>query len=262
MVEITFTQLQTWLAMYLWPFMRISAFVMAAPIFGHSSLPAQIKIGLSCLLTLIVATTLPALPDAPLVSWAGLGIMVEQLIIGLGLALCMQIIFAVVQVAGEFIGLQMGLAFASFFSPATGANTMIISQWLYMIALLLFLALDGHLLMIQVLADTFTSMPVGLSGMNASAFEALVRFSSILFISGLLLALPLVAALLIINLTLGILNRAAPQFTVFSVGFPMSLVAGLIMLTVLMTDLSGFLQALYLQGLQQMREFSVGLQRP
>lgn len=259
MIEVTFAQLQAWLAMFLWPFMRVGAFVMAAPILGHTALPARIKIGLTAILTFAIAATQPTMPDIPIFSWAGFGIMVEQVIIGVGLALCMLIVVTVVQVAGEFIGLQMGLAFASFFSPATDSNTMILSQWLYIITLLLFVTLDGHLLMIRVLADTFVTLPIGVAGMNTGAFEMLARFSSIFFASGLLLALPLVASLLILNLTLGILNRAAPQFTVFSVGFPMSLAGGIVLLTVLMTDLAGFLESLFLRGLQMMQQFAVAL---
>lgn len=255
MLELSFEQLQAWLSLLLWPFMRISTFIMVVPLLGHSSLPARIKIALAVLLSFVVSSTLPALPNIPIVSWAGLGIMIEQLIIGLGMAMCMLIVFTVVQLAGEFIGLQMGLGFASFFSPDSGANTMILSRWLYMISLLMFLAFDGHLYMIRILAESFVLLPIGAGTLNASAFETLVRFSSIFFILGMLLALPLVAALLIMNLTLGILNRAAPQFTVFSVGFPMSLTTGLLLIAVLMNDLAGFLESLFLQGLQFMQTF-------
>src|SRR5690606_27076870 len=110
-----------------------------------------VKIGLAALLTLAVSSTLAPLPDLPIWSWAGLGVLVEQLIIGLALGFVMQIVMAVVQAAGEVIGLQMGLAFASFFAPDIGANTMILSRYFYMVAALTFLAFDGHLLLIQVL---------------------------------------------------------------------------------------------------------------
>lgn len=254
MLEVTSTQLQTWLVLFFWPFVRISSFVMAAPLLGHSSLPAQAKLGLSALLAVLVGATLPPLPDVSLFSWAGLGVVVEQIIIGVAMGLCMHLVFAVVMVAGEYIGLQMGLGFASFFSPDTGTNSMVLSRIFYMISLLMFLALSGHLFLIQVLADSFITLPVGLIGLNADAFELLARFASIVFVSGLLLALPLVIALLIINLTMGILNRSAPQFTIFSIGFPMSLLAGLFLLSVMMTDLAGFLDRLFAQGLEFMQQ--------
>ncbi|MDT8399661.1 MAG: flagellar biosynthetic protein FliR [Pseudomonadales bacterium] len=262
MLTVSFAQLQLWLAMFLWPFIRITAFLAAAPLLGHSSVPNQVKIGLAFFLTLVVSATLPPLPQVPVMSWAGVGIIAEQIVIGLALGLVMQIIFTVVEAAGEFIGLQMGLAFASFFAPDTGANTLILSRLLYMLTLLMFLAFDGHLMVIEILTSTFITLPVGFGNLDASAFDLLVRYASIIFSSGLLLAMPLVAALMVINMAMSILNRVAPQFTVFSVGFPMSLLAGIILLMVMMNDLGNFLQGLFSQGLifaQQLMENMAGL---
>lgn len=254
MVEVTFAQLQGWLMLFLWPFVRITAFLMASPLLGHSSVPRQAKIGLAALLTVVVGPSLPPLPDAPLMSWASLGIMIEQMLIGVAIGLTMHVMFAVVQAAGEFIGLQMGLAFATFFSPDTGANTMILSRLFYMITLLMFLAVNGHLIVIEILASTFFTLPIGIGGFNAGAFELLVRFAGTIFVSGMLLALPLVGSLLIINLSLGILNRSAPQLTVFNIGFPMSLTTGLFLLMVLMTDIGRFLQRLFSDSLLFLRQ--------
>ncbi|PAU79052.1 flagellar biosynthetic protein FliR [Halomonas salipaludis] len=249
MVEVTFAQLQTWLMLFLWPFVRITAFMMAAPLMGHSSVPNQAKIGLAVLLTVVIGPSLPELPDAPLISWASLGIMVEQMLIGVAIGLTMQVMFAVVQAAGEFIGLQMGLAFATFFDAGSGTNTMILSRVLYMITLLMFLAFNGHLIVIEILASTFVTLPIGIGSFNAGAFEMLVRFGGTIFVSGMLLALPLVGSLLIINLSLGILNRSAPQLTVFNIGFPTSLTVGIFLLMVLMTDFARFLQRLFSDSL-------------
>lgn len=258
-MEVSFAQLQAWLSLFLWPFARITAFLAAAPLWGHSSVPNQVKIALALLLTVVVSGTLPPLPAVPVMSWAGVGILVEQVLIGVALGLALQILFAVVQAAGEFIGFQMGLAFATFFAPDTGANTMILSSLFYMLALLMFLAFNGHLMVIDVLASSFVTLPVGVGTLDASAFELLVRFGGTLFLYGLLLALPLVAALLIINLSMGILNRAAPQFTVFSVGFPMSLTAGIFLLTIVMNDLGRFLQGLFSDGLRFLQALVIAL---
>lgn len=215
MLEVSSAQLQAWVVMFLWPFVRILSFVMAAPLFGHSSLPGQVKIVLAFLLTLLVAGILPPLPPVSLLSWAGVGVLIEQVIIGLSMGFVMHIVLAVVMVAGEYIGLQMGLGFASFFSPDTGTNSMVLSRVFYMVTLLAFLAFNGHLFMIQILAASFSSLPIGMTGLDAGAFNLMARFGSVVFASGLLLALPLVTALLMINLSMGILNRSAPQFTVF-----------------------------------------------
>jgi len=259
MVEVTFAQLQMWLTLFLWPFARVAAFIMACPLLGHSSIPNQAKIGLAVLLAVVLGPTLPPMPNVPVYSWAGLGILVEQMLIGVALGLVIQVMFTVVQAAGEFIGLQMGLAFATFFSPDTGANTMILSRLLYFLTLLMFMAFNGHLIAIEILATTFTTLPVASMSLNAGAWEMLVRFGGTIFMAGMLLALPLMGSLLIINLSLGILNRTAPQFTVFSIGFPMSLTAGLFLLMVLMNDLGKFLQGLFTQALQFMQALIVTL---
>lgn len=254
MVEVTFDQLQGWLIAFLWPFVRLAAFIMAAPLWGHSSIPTQVKVSLAAALTFVIAPTLPALLDVPIVSWASLGIMVEQMLIGVAIGLVMRVTLAVVMAAGEYIGLQMGLAFATFFSPDTGANTMVLSRFLYMITLLMLLAFNGHLVVIEILATSFDTLPIGMGGFNPAAWEMLAGYGATIFTAGLLLAIPVIASLLIINLSLGILNRASPQLTIFSIGFPLTLTVGLILMMVLMSDLGRFLERLFAEGFAFMRE--------
>jgi flagellar biosynthetic protein FliR len=261
-VEVDYAQLQGWLVSFFWPFCRIGAFLLAAPLLGHTSVPARVKIALAVLLSVLLGPTLPPLPAVPPFSWPGLGIMLEQMLIGLAIGMVMRVTLAATQTAGDIIGLQMGLGFATFFSPDTGTNSMVLSRLLYMIALLMFLAFDGHLLELELLAGTFASLPVGLLRLDPSAWEMLARYGSTVFASGLLLAMPLVAALLIINLAMGILNRSAPQLTVFSVGFPLSLSVGLALLTVLMGDLGGFLGGLFRSGLEFLAQLIAGLAVP
>lgn len=129
--------------------------------FSESAIPKRAKIGLGFILALIVAPSLPPLPDLPTASYEALLIAAQQVFIGVALGLTMRIVFAAVQTAGEFIGLQMGLSFASFFDPATGANTAVLSRLLNVIAVLTFLALNGHLLLLGVLVRTFHVLPIG-----------------------------------------------------------------------------------------------------
>ena len=253
MVEVTFAQLQGWLVAFLWPFARITAFMAASPLWGHSSVPNQAKVGLAALIAIVIAPILPAMPDIAVMSWAGMGIMIEQILIGLAMGLVMHIMFAVVQAAGDFIGLQMGLAFASFFDASSGTNIMVLSRILYMITLLMFLAMNGHLMVLETLIMSFQTLPIGIGTFNPDAFILLSRYAGTIFASGMLLALPLVGSLLTINLALGILNRSAPQLTVFNIGFPTSLIVGLILMMVLMTDINRFLQRLFTQGLEFMQ---------
>ena len=216
MVEVTFAQLQGWLVAFLWPFARITAFMAASPLWGHSSVPNQAKVGLAALIAIVIAPILPAMPAIAVMSWAGL---------------------------------QMGLAFASFFDTSSGTNIMVLSRILYMITLLMFLAMNGHLMVLETLIMSFQTLPIGIGTFNPDAFILLARYAGTIFASGMLLALPLVGSLLTINLALGILNRSAPQLTVFNIGFPTSLIVGLILMMVLMTDISRFLQRLFTQGL-------------
>ena len=261
MLQVDYAQLQLWLATFFWPFVRLTTFIAASPLWGHGSVPRQLKIGLALLLAVVLAPSLPPLPAVPLISWTSLGIVIEQMLIGMAMGLCMRVTFAVVQAAGELIGLQMGLGFASFFAPDTGTNTMILSRLLYMFSLLIFLALDGHLIELEILATSFTTLPIG-QALDATAWQTLVRYAGSILASGLLLSLPVVAALLIVNLSMGILNRAAPQLTVFSIGFPVTMGVGVVLLMVLMNDLGRFLESLFGGGLQFVRQLLENLALP
>lgn len=254
MIEVTFDQLQGWLVAFLWPFTRITAFMAASPLWGHSSVPNRVKVGLAALVSVVIAPLLPPLPEIPVFSWAGVGILAEQMLIGVAMGLVMRVTFAAVQATGEFIGLQMGLAFATFFDPNSGTNMVVLSRILYIISLLMFLAFNGHLIVLEILATSFVTLPIGLGGFNPGAFEMLARYGSTIYVSGMLLALPLVGSLLVINLTLGILNRSAPQLTVFNIGFPTSLTVGLFLMMILMTDLGRFLQGLFSHALETQRQ--------
>ncbi|TGD73143.1 flagellar biosynthetic protein FliR [Mangrovimicrobium sediminis] len=258
MLNITFAQLELWLSLFLWPFMRVTGMVATAPILSHSSVPMPVKIGICVLLTTIISATLPPLPAVPLMSWHSVAIIIEQLLVGIAIGVVMQVIFAIIQAAGDFIGLQMGLAFASFFSPDSGANTLILSRILYIVALLMFVTVDGHLALIQLLADSFRQVPVAAFSLNFDGFYALVGFTSAIFQLGLLLSLPVLGVLLVINLSMGILNRSAPQFTVFSVGFPISLTVGLVLMAVLMSRVQGVFTALFERGYEFIQVLMLG----
>jgi flagellar biosynthetic protein FliR len=200
-----------------------------------------------------IAPALPPMPAIPLFSLASFGIMLQQILIGIAMGLVLRIMIAVVQTAGEFISMQMGLGFATFFQPDAGTNTMVLSRLLELLTLLMFLAMDGHLITIEILAWTFEVLPIGSTSIDATFAETLARWGGTIFSSGLLMAIPIVTALLLINLSLGILNRASPQLSIFSVGFPMTLTAGLVLITALIPDMGGFWSDLFEQQLRFMQ---------
>ncbi|WP_103035874.1 flagellar biosynthetic protein FliR [Castellaniella caeni] len=258
MIDFQLDQLYGWMNALLWPLFRIAGLVSLAPVLGESSIPVRLKVGFAVLCAIVVAPLAGPMPSVPPASYAGLLIALQQVVIGMALGLCMRLIFTATMMAGEFIGLQMGLAFASFFDPATGANTAVLSRLLNLVAMLIFLAVNGHLLMLDGLIRTFTILPVGAS-LNPNGWGVLLDWSAQLWISGMLLALPLVIVLLTINLALGILNRTAQQLSVFAVGFPISLTTGLIMLAIVLPQSSDFLTRFFEEGYQAMARIAQGL---
>jgi flagellar biosynthesis protein FliR len=241
-VSVTAAQLTGWLVSFLWPFVRILALVSTAPVLSDAAVPRQVKVMLAALLAIVIAPVLGPAAATPIVSAAGLWILAQQILIGVAMGFSMRMVFAAVQAAGEYVGLQMGLSFASFYDPTSGGATVVIARLLNMLAMLIFLAVDGHLLVIQALAASFEALPIAPTPLAAAGWGALVASAGDIFSGGLLLALPLVTALLILNLAMGILNRAAPQFSIFAVGFPLTLLAGIAMTYLLMPHLGEFLE--------------------
>lgn len=252
MISVTLEQLYAWINAFIWPFARIAAMVGTAPLLNEPSIPARVKVGLSAILAVIVAPTLAPLPPLATASWSALWVIGQQILIGIALGLTMRIIFAAVQTAGQFVGLQMGLAFASFFDPSTGANTAVLSRLLNTITLLAFIAMNGHLLMIAGLMHTFEVLPINGDELDVNGWGVLLEWSEQIMVSGLLMALPVMVVLLTINLSLGILNRTAQQLSVFAVGFPISLTVGLLILSVVLPRMTPFLEQLFQAGYDTM----------
>lgn len=252
MLEITSAQLTAWLTAFLWPFVRILAFIGTSPIFGENAVPRTAKVGLAFALTVIVAPVAPPMPDIAPTSWAGIMIIIQQFIIGAALGLVMRLVFAAVQAAGDYIALQMGLSFASFYSPEAQGTTTVLSRFLNMIAVLMFMALNGHTIMIRILIETFIRLPIGQEGLDPAGFDAIAHWGAFIFSAGFLMAMPILTALLIINISMGILNRASPQFSIFSVGFPITLLTGVVLLTFMTPELGRVFQSMFESALNQM----------
>jgi flagellar biosynthetic protein FliR len=237
MLSVTSAQLDAWLNGLMLPLARLLGLIAAAPLFSNRGIPPRIRLATGLAIAMAVLPVLPAMPPVPPDSMLALAMLAQQAFIGIAMGFMMRLMFAAIDVAGEMIGLQMGLSFAVFFSPQTGGQTSVVTDFLGLLTLLIFLALDGHLMLINVLVSSFEWLPVGGSAARPGAWSLIVRHGSVMFASGLLLALPMVAALLITNIALGVLTRAAPQLNLFAVGFPVTLSIGF---TVLLLSLSTF----------------------
>lgn len=252
MISFTIDQLYLWINAFLWPFFRVLGLFMVAPLFSESSIPLQVKVGAAVLISLVIAPTLAPMPALPTASWEALWLALQQVLIGIALGFVMRIVFAIVMLAGEFIGFQMGLSFASFFDPGTGAQTAVISRLLNLVAMLVFLAVNGHLVMLNAFMHTFDIIPIAPGSLNPNGWGVLIEWTRELFLSGMLLALPLLIILLTMNLAFGILNRTAQQITIFAVGFPITLTTGLIILTIVIPQIAPFLMQLFEAGYETM----------
>lgn len=259
--SVTSAQLTAWMVMFLWPFVRMLALVSTAPVFSESWVPRRIKVAIAAMLALVLAPTLGPMPSVPVVSAGGVWIIVQQMLIGAAMGFTMRMVFTAVLAAGEYIGLQMGLSFASFFDPMNGGATMVVARLLNMLAMLIFVAVDGHLMLIATLAESFQTLPIADGPLSAQGWMFLVAGAGQIFSSGLMLSLPLVTALLTLNLAMGILNRASPQFSIFAVGFPLTLLAGIWMLQLLMPHLGAFLEPRFAAGFESMIQFTQALRR-
>lgn len=226
----TATEISAMVNGFMWPFIRIGAVFVAVPFFGTRLVSVRIRVMLSLLLTLML---LPVLPEAPMidpVSAEGVLVGLQQVLIGVSMGFVLQMVFNTIVVAGEAMATTMGLGFASIIDPQNGVNVPVVSQLLMMLGLLVFLSMDGHLLLIDLLADSFRWLPVGAGSIDGDGLWLLVGWASQMFANAVRLAMPVVVALLVIYLALGVMTRAAPQLNVFSVGFPITLLAGFVFL--------------------------------
>ncbi|MFA7552887.1 MAG: flagellar biosynthetic protein FliR [Spongiibacteraceae bacterium] len=238
MFEIDSALIGGWVGSALWPFFRVGAFFMVAPIFGTQLVPARIRLILAVLMTIALAPNLPPMPSFDTLSLAAFIIVAQQVLIGIAMGFAMQILLQVFVVAGQIIAMHMGLGFASMVDPTNGVTVTVMSQFHLMLITLLFIAMNGHLAMIEVVAESFNALPVGAGFIDSQQLLGLASRGGWLFASALLLSLPAIASLLIFNLSLGVVTRAAPQLNIFALGFPAMLVMGL---WVILITMNGYL---------------------
>nr|WP_052170550.1 flagellar biosynthetic protein FliR [Massilia sp. JS1662] len=263
MISFTTTELYAWIGGLLWPLTRILGLVAAAPVFGNTAVPMLVKTTLGVLLAAIIGPTLPPVPAVDPTSWAGILIVAQELLIGVAMGFAMRLVFAAVEFAGEVASSTMGFSFATFFDPSSAGRSSAISQFLALVATMAFLAMNAHLVLIEALAESFFTLPISATPMSLSAPLEMVRWGSRVFSAGLQIAMPIVAAMLITNIALAILTRAAPQLNLFGIGFPITLGAGFLIISLTLPYLGTPLQNLFNQGIEAGRKIPrVGGQRP
>lgn len=201
--------------------------VISVPVFSGQHVPLRIRIMLALALTWIVLPLIPHPPRFELLSFSGVMVSIQQLFIGILSGYFLRIVFAAVVFSGQAIAYSMGLGFAAMVDPQTGVQVPLIAQFYMLITTVMFLGMDGHLLLIEMLLDSFQTIPISIDGISRSGIWTLIAYGGRIFAGGLLLALPGVFGLLLINMGFGVATRAAPQLNVFSVGFVATILLGL-----------------------------------
>lgn len=225
------------IAHFFWPTVRVLSVFGAAPIFNEKGIQKKAKIALALLISFLITPNLPDI-NVEIFSMNGLWVGARELMIGAAIGLSVQLLFVAVRTAGEIIGLQMGLSFATFFDPSSDGSMPVISRILNLLVTLLFLSFNGHLWMIDILADSFRVLPVSAAPLRVDTLLMLVEHAGMIFKFGIMLGLPIITLLLSINLTLGLLNRLTPQLSIFVIGFPLTLTVGMSALLLMMYTLS------------------------
>lgn len=224
-------EIAAWVGTFLWPLVRVSALLMVAPVFGSRVTPRRVRLMTAVALTWAILPFIPPMPMVEPLGSDGLLVIVHQTLIGLSMGFILRLVFGALELGGQVIAMQIGLSFASLADPQNGAQSPLLSQLYTLLGTLIFLALNGHLLLIQLLVDSFTALPVApTTGIDRDWLWVLINWGSQMFAGAVLVALPAIAALLVVNLAFGVMVRAAPQLNIFAVGFPITLVLGLLII--------------------------------
>jgi flagellar biosynthetic protein FliR len=231
------------LALNVWPFFRIAGVLMVAPVFGARLVPARVRVALALAVTLVLAPVLPQPArsfDANLIT--GL-VLAQEVLLGVAIGFCLQMIFDALIIAGQTISMGMGLGFATMVDPQRGVSVPVIGQFFVILGLLIFLGLGGHLATLRLIADSFTALPLG-NPLPTDSVWLLVGWGSEMFAGAVRIALPAATALLVVNIAFGVMSRAAPTLNLFAVGIPATLLIGFLILLVNVNNLTALISDL------------------
>ena len=255
MLELSNEQIGAWVGSILLPLFRIAALLMFMPIIGTQLVSARVRLYLSLAICVVILPTLPPMPRVDAISIQAFIWIAQEILIGAMLGFVLQLFFQVFVIAGQIVAMQMGLGFASMIDPANGVSVPVIGQLFMILVTLLFLSMNGHLVVFEVLTESFFTLPVGGGFLVENYWEIANKLGWVIG-AALLLVLPAITALLVVNLAFGVMTRAAPQLNIFSIGFPLTLVLGMVIVWIGMADILAQYQVFAVQALQFLREMA------
>jgi flagellar biosynthesis protein FliR len=233
------------LATVLWYALRVGAALQVLPVIGGRGIPARARLITTLALSAALSTVLPPPPAMGVDAATVLGVL-REFTVGVAIGLMLRLAFEAGRLAGELVSQGMGLSFATMADPLSGASSAVLSQWFYLAFALLFFTIDGHLALINLLADSYGGLPVGAALPDVQALLAAVpAFFATCLRAGALLAVPVMMALLSVNIAFGVLSRAASQLNPMAIGLPVSLLVGLMLLMLLMRELEAPVRQLF-----------------
>lgn len=256
-MALTFVELSAWLGQLWWPFFRVGAVFLSMPFFGDALIPLWVRSLLALSLVVITAPLMPAMPAVDLFSMTSLYLAFEQAVWGLMFGFILHMLFSIFTTLGQIVSLQMGLGMAMMNDPVNGMSVAILGRIFLIFSTLLFLALEGHLLVIDILIQSFTIWPVG-SGITMLSLQGVVSIFSWMFASSLALALPAIVSMLLANISFGVMNRAAPALNVYALGFPMTMLLGLFSVLISVSGVPSRYTALVHDTLNYLNTFMLG----
>jgi flagellar biosynthesis protein FliR len=252
MISLTSAEINAWIVAFFFPLTRILALIVASPPFNNVGLTVRARLILGLAIAIAITPGLPKILSIEPASGLGLLVLAQQIVIGFSMGFAVRLVFSSIDLAGSMISTQMGLGFATAYDPQSASQTPVISEFMGVLALLVFMAINGHLMVIATLVQSFSVLPIGAGILANPVWLNIANAGGIIFSSGVLLALPVVVALLITNIALGVLGRVAPQLNLMAIGFPVTLVLGFVALLVSLSHMTAPLQLLFEYGLQSM----------
>lgn len=213
----------------MWASMRMAGLVLIAPVLGAVFAPANVRILIVVILSVAMLPVIGSIPDYSPLSALGILTIVQEVVIGIAVGFVLMLAVEAAVFAGQLISTGMGLSFATVVDPQQG-NIPLLGRLYIIVATLLLLAMDVHLTLIELMAQSYTLIPIGSGGIGPADARYVVDFAQVLFIGAMQLALPAVIAILMVNVAFGVISRAAPTLNLFAVGFPISMMMGFVVL--------------------------------
>lgn len=231
------TEITGLIGAYLLPLFRVAAMVAASPVFGTRTVPMKVKVISSFAITSVLVPMLPA-PEIDVFNPLSILVIGQQILIGLIIGFTVQLVFSAVITGGQIVAMQMGLGFSLMVDPQNGSQSPVLSQFYIVMVMLIYLAINGHLVLLEVLAESFKTMPISTQGLVADDFMQVVRWGTNIFAGGLAIALPAIASLLVVNIAFGVMTRSAPQLNIFAIGFPITMLLGFALVMVTLPNIA------------------------